>query len=223
MSTPPALRAHILNQLHSGAWFTNERLPTERAFANEFGISRNAVRAVLQALRSEGLLRQRVGSGTYVTPEAAAKVESLASYEASRAVSPAELMEARLALEPSIIDMVIGNATEADFLAMDACCDRAETAETVEQFEHWDGRLHEAISQAAHNGFVSTVFALMNQARARGEWGMLKKRSLTPERRLAYQHEHRLLVQALRDRDGQQARALATGHLLHVRKNLLNY
>ena len=63
----------------------------------------------------------------------------------------------------------------------------------------------------------------MSQARAQSEWGMLKKRSLTPERRLAYQAEHRRLVQAIKNRDPVQAKALATDHLLHVRRNLLGF
>ncbi len=63
----------------------------------------------------------------------------------------------------------------------------------------------------------------MNQARTQGEWGMLKKRSLTPERRQAYQVEHRALLEAIRARDPVLAKTLATEHLVHVRRNLLNY
>ena len=96
-------------------------------------------------------------------------------------------------------------------------------AGSVEEFEVWDGMLHEVIAQAAHNSFVTQVFTLMNHARAQGEWGMLKKRSLTPERRLAYQREHRALVQAIRQRDPVQARALAPDHLQHVQRNLLGF
>jgi DNA-binding FadR family transcriptional regulator len=132
-------------------------------------------------------------------------------------------MEARMALEPAIIEMVIGNATPADFEQMNHCCTRAEAATSVEEFEVWDGMFHEIIARAAHNAFVARLFKLMNQARAQGEWGMLKKRSLTPERRLAYQSEHRALLQAIKARDPVLAKALAAEHLMHVRRNLLNY
>ena len=81
----------------------------------------------------------------------------------------------------------------------------------------------EVIADAAHNSFVTSVFKLMNQVRAQGEWGMLKKRSVTPERRTAYQNEHRLLVSALKDRDLARAKDLTVNHLLHVRRNLLNF
>ena len=61
----------------------------------------------------------------------------------------------------------------------------------------------------------------MNLVRAQGEWGALKRRSATPERRRAYEREHRALVAALRDRDGELAGALCLAHLAHVRRNLL--
>ena len=61
----------------------------------------------------------------------------------------------------------------------------------------------------------------MNGARDQAEWGMLKRRSATPARRLEYQQEHRELVDALRQRDAERAKALCLAHLLHVRRNLL--
>jgi len=223
MDTSQPLRDTIIESLRSGHLRAGDRLPTERAFCGQFGISRTSVRKVLQELKARGLITQTVGSGTYVTAQAAQAVAALAADAPALQISPAVLMEARLALEPAVIDMVIGNATAADFEQMESCCTKAEAATRNAEFELWDGMLHELIAQAAHNAFVTNVFKLMNQARAQGEWGMLKKRSLTPERRLAYQKEHRALVQAIKSRDPALARQLAAEHLLHVRRNLLNY
>ena len=228
MDSSYLFRAALLDQLHSGQWQAGERLPTEREFGEQYQISRSTVRKVLADMRAQGLIEQTVGSGTYVTDKAAAmsgaaQPSAGASEPAVWHTSPAELMEARMALEPAIIEMVIGHATPADFEQMAQCCERAEAAASVEEFEVWDGMFHEIIARAAHNSFVARLFKLMNQARAQGEWGMLKKRSLTPERRLAYQAEHRALLQAITARDPVQAKALAQEHLLHVRKNLLNY
>ncbi len=226
MDSSYLFRASLLDQLHSGRWQAGERLPTEREFGEQHQISRSTVRKVLADMKAQGLIAQTVGSGTYVTDKAtawASPAGSAPSAEANWQTSPAELMQARMALEPAIIEMVIGNATPADFEQMEHCCDRAEAASSVEEFEVWDGMFHEVIARAAHNSFVARLFKLMNQARAQGEWGMLKKRSLTPERRLAYQSEHRALLQAIKARDPLQAKALATEHLVHVRRNLLNY
>ena len=50
--------------------------------------------------------------------------------------------------------------------------------------------------------------------------GRLKRRSLTPARRTAYEQQHRAMVDALKDRDAQQARELLTAHLEQIQKNL---
>lgn len=168
-------------------------------------------------------MRQTVGSGTYISERAPLPSQQETATRVGQETSPAELMQARLVLEPAIIELVIGNGTVSDFDRMGACCDHAEAATSHEEFEIWDGRFHEAIALAAHNSVITGVFQLMNDARAHGEWGMLKKRSLTEERRQTYQREHRQLLNALRERDPIRARQALTHHLLGVRNNLLGY
>lgn len=222
MDSALALREAILENLRSRKWRAGSRLPTERALSGQYGMSRSAVRRVLADLKDRRLIAPMVGSGTYVTENAG---DMLAAAESALDVpaSPAELMGARTVLEPAIVAMVVGHATALDFARMHACCARGEAAETVAEFERWDAALHEAIADAAHNRFISQVFRLMNQVRAQAEWGVLKRRSATPERRLAYQREHRALVAALQDRDGAGATALCLAHLEHVRRDLLGY
>ena len=226
MDAAAALREAILENLRSRTWRAGHRIPPERELGDQYGISRSTVRRVLLDFKRKRLITQAVGSGTYVSEqvhEALSSLSTLAPGGGASAISPAELMSARLLLEPSIIEMAIGNATAADFALMDECNRQAEGATTLEDFEHWDAALHEAIAAAAHNGFITRVFRLMNEVRSQGEWGVLKRRSATPERRLEYQQEHRALVEALKQRDAERARALCVEHLLHVRTNLLGH
>lgn len=184
----------------------------------EVKVGRSTVRRVLADLKRQGLITQRVGSGTYVADRvhealaARAAIESAEPCERGQGdpagqpvpglvVSPAELMNARLVLEPALIELAIGNATAADFARMDECNRQAEQAQTLEDFEHRDGALHQAIADAAHNGFISGIWRLIGQVRTQGEWGMLKRRSATTERRLQFQQEHRALVAAIQQRD----------------------
>ena len=223
MDAASALRETIYEKLRGRVWRAGHRIPTERALSDEFGLSRSTVRRVLLDFKRKRLITQTVGSGTYVAENVQEALADLAPGGPAQAVSPAELMSARLVLEPALIEMAIGNATAADFARMDECNDRAETASTLEEFEHWDAALHEAIAEAAHNGFISGVFRLMNEARSQAEWGVLKRRSATLERRREYQVEHRALVAALKQRDAEKARALCLQHLVHVRTNMLGY
>jgi len=223
MDTAAILRETILEKLRSRTWRAGHRIPTERALGEQFGLSRSTVRRVLQDLKRRRLITQTVGSGTYVSEHVHEALSEMMPAAGALAVSPAELMGARLVLEPAIIELAIGNATAADFARMDECNARAEAAQTLEDFEKWDAALHEAIADAAHNGFITGVFRLMSEVRQQSEWGVLKRRSATPERRLEYQQEHRDLVAALKSRDAARAKQLCMAHLVHVRTNLLGF
>jgi DNA-binding FadR family transcriptional regulator len=214
------LREILLADLRNGRWRPGERLPAERQMMASFKVGRSTVRRALTQMKGMGLITQAVGSGTYVAPDALMRLPQ--SAPPGTASSPAELMEARLAFEPALVDMVIRNANGADFAAMDQCLRNAENAASFEQFEHWDGALHRTLAEATHNSIVLTVFNLMSEERERAEWGQLKRQSLTPERRLAYQQEHRTLVDALRQRDAALARKAIHAHLAHVQRNLFD-
>jgi len=218
------LRELLLADLRNGRWRPGERLPAERQMMESFKVGRSTVRRALTQMKDMGLINQIVGSGTYVAADAPerllAQTAPVSGFLPSQATSPAELMEARMAFEPALVELVICNANSADFDAMELCLRNAENAPGFEQFEYWDGALHRALAVATHNTFVLTVFNLMNEVRERAEWGQLKKKSLTPERRKAYEREHRALVSALRERDAALARKAIVEHLAHVRHNL---
>ncbi|ANH70478.1 hypothetical protein ABE85_11655 [Mitsuaria sp. 7] len=210
----------MLTGLHRGDWRPGDRLPTERALSETFAIGRTTVRRVLGELKDLALITQRVGSGTYVAERATMVLAALAADRPAASTTPAELMEARIAFEPALMALVIRRATPADFERMVHCCREAESATTVDDFEQWDGRLHEVIADATHNRFFSSVYRLMNHVRAQGRWGALKRRGLTRERRAACEREHRMLVEALMARDLARATRMAGAHLHHVLESL---
>lgn len=220
------LKEMLLADLRRGRWQPGERLPAERQMMEAFQVGRSTVRRVLTQMKEMGLITQSVGSGTYLAADALERLAQAApaadAMMPSLGTSPAELMEARMAFEPALVEMTIRNANSADFSIMEQCLTRAEDAASFEEFEHWDGALHQAIAEATHNSFVLTVFRLMHEVRERAEWGQLKRKSLTPERRHAYQLEHRILVNALRERDAPLARKAIIEHLAHVRRNLFH-
>ncbi|MEN3366683.1 MAG: GntR family transcriptional regulator, uxu operon transcriptional repressor [Burkholderiales bacterium] len=226
MSTSPdpvfMLKETMLANLRNGQWRAGERLPPERQLSESYGIGRSTVRRVLSQMKEIGLIEQTVGSGTFVTSDFQDKLPAQRADNAQN-VSPAELMEARMVFEPTLIDMVVRNGTASDFADMEECCRQAELAATLEQFEYWDGAFHQRVANATHNSFVISVFELMNKVRECSEWGVLKKKSVTPERRRAYQAEHRALVNALKHRDAEAAKQATLAHLVHVRRNLFDY
>jgi DNA-binding GntR family transcriptional regulator len=61
---------------------------------------------------------------------------------------------------------------------------------------------------------------MISRVRDAGEWGLLKQRSALPERWVEYRREHWAILNALRQRDAEQAREALVQHLHHVRRNM---
>lgn len=214
------LRQHLGEQIANGTWAPGVKLPSERALGAEFGLSRAVVRRVLARYLDDGVLRRDAGSGTFVARLPRGGQHAALPRAAVTSVSPAELMEARLLFEPLLPALIVRHATPPDFARMQHCLDEAERAASFEEFEYWDGALHEALSQAAHNGFLTLTLRLMTEVRDNGEWGRLKREALTPARRARYEAQHRAIVLALCDRDAAAASAALQEHLRDVEANL---
>src|SRR5690606_14752870 len=54
-------------RIDAGEWRTGDRLPTEKALAEQFSVGLNTVRRAVEVLVGEGLVARKQGSGTYVT------------------------------------------------------------------------------------------------------------------------------------------------------------
>ncbi|MEO8441568.1 MAG: GntR family transcriptional regulator [Betaproteobacteria bacterium] len=61
------VRRHILQCLAEGEWKPGERLPTESALAERFGVAISTVRAGVGELTAAGVLIRRQGKGTFVS------------------------------------------------------------------------------------------------------------------------------------------------------------
>ena len=216
------VRDYIVNAASEGKIAPGARLPTERELAKRFAVPRNAVRRTLAQLEAEGSITRHVGRGTFL---AGPPPGEGAQYPADSVAhtSPAELMEARMRIEPALAELIVTNATPADFERMETCIENAERATTLDEFELWDAALHQALATATHNRFVIRVLDMVAAVREQSEWGKLKDRIVTPERRLKYQEEHRAIVQALKARDAERARDSILAHLQHARRNLFDY
>ena len=215
-----ALSAYLHHALSAGQLRAGARLPPERELSQRFHTSRGTVRRVLAEFRARGLITQTAGSGTFVLALADALAVPEQPGWLDMPVSPAELMQARRLIEPLMPILIARHATAADFAVMQSCLERSEAAQTIEDFEHWDGELHKAFAVATHNALFVQNLELTNRAREQGEWGRLKRNSLTPQRRQEYDRQHRTIVAALRDRDAARAGALLSQHLEQVQHNL---
>ena len=210
-----SLRATLKRELLSNRWQSGERLPTEREFGERYGLARNTVRRALQALESEGLIIRHVGRGTFKAT-GAVSAPNTTDFQGIDGASPADVLECRLVFEPELAPLVVARASQADLDRMEECHRNADAAMDVAGFEIWDAALHDAIAVATRNQAMIAVARALARVRLQAEWGQLKARGMTSERKTALQAEHRAIIEAFRHRDKTDARTKLQRHILHV-------
>ncbi len=189
-----------------------DRLPTERDLGERTGQSRASVRRSLATLEAQGRVVRHVGRGTFLAAPRPA---------GGREISPAESLATRLMIEPAIMPAIITSARREDFDEMERCLTGGERNEDFDEFEKWDAAFHRSLAMATHNELLVKISDLINDARLEPEWGQLKRRSFTAERRLQYIRDHRDIAAAIINRDIEGAQEVMRIHLLRVRTNLL--
>src|SRR5690606_31534417 len=110
-----------------------------------------AVRKSLTVLEAEGWIVRHVGRGTFLALSSD-RTEPGAMAVPDPDTSPAQLIEARLVVEPSIVELAVANATTADLLHVVECWRAGTEATALADFDRWDRSLHRAIARATHNG-----------------------------------------------------------------------
>ncbi|HEV7443680.1 MAG TPA: FCD domain-containing protein [Steroidobacteraceae bacterium] len=206
----------IIEEVRSGP---DGRLPPERDLCEQIGVSRSTLRKALDLLEARGKIWRHVGRGTFTGQRRKEGWPSL--LEIGEATSPSELMELRLMLEPQIARLAAVRASPNEIEYMRYCLTKSEAAQDPETYELWDGTLHRAMAEAAHNTLVLSVFEAVNELRKLTAWGRLRALILSPPGRMAHwRSQHRGFVEAIADRDPGTAENIARFHVEDVFRSM---
>lgn len=209
------LRAFLVNQSRIG----EKRLPPERQLAEALGVSRRSLRRALAELEAEGLIWRHVGRGTFLGNRPVEPVQDLSLVV--RHANPADVMTARLALEPELARLAALHATAAAIEEMTECVGAARAATDWRRYEYWDNRLHRAVAEATGSLVLLSLFDSLNTIRRAVTWGRLRPRPLRPDPDHHSFAEHDAILAAIADRDAAAAAVAMSSHLRTVEQNLL--
>lgn len=134
--------------------------------------------------------------------------------------SPADVMNVRLIVEPKAASVSAANARRSDLVAIRNAHELATSSLETEAFEAWDGEFHKRIFESTRNDFLTALHDIFQAIRLRKNWLDMKRRTLTPERRLVYCDQHGAIYQAIANRDPILAAEEMHQHLLAIQKNL---
>ncbi len=189
------------------------RLPAERELAARFGVGRTRLRRALAALELDGLLFRRHGQGTFTMPP---PVPGNGLKSLARSVTPADVMEVRMEVEPALAALAAERATPEDVRALRELMGGTLTAQTPECYEIADAIFHFRIAELARNPLFLRVYEQIRSVREQSDWAAWRADRLDAARIQELAHQHEALVDRISAHDSAGAAQMMERHLLSI-------
>jgi len=212
--------------IRTGSLQPGDRLDSVQQLAENFQVSRSAIREALSALKAMGLVDIKQGEGTFVK-----------SFDANHMVFPlstailmnkediSDLLEVRKIIEVGTVSSAARNRTDADLAALQNILDEmSQLQDDGELGEKVDFEFHTAISKATHNPllsiFLDQVSGLMFETMKETRRIWLYSKQTTREKLFK---EHTQIYDAIVEQDEEKAKQAMFSHLENVEDILMKY
>lgn len=211
--------AQIETRILNGELRPGDQLPSERELAEQFGVSRTAIREAMKALTQKGLVEIHPGRGTYVTDSTSQAIRhsidllvKIGSEDGIR-----DLVEVREIIEPEIAALAASRASEEHITCMQEAVDAMDRAmNDPETYIEADLDFHLALAQGSNNTLIpvliDTLVDLLREHR---------KRAASVDGGLERgQPFHKTILEAVILKDSDAARDTMRAHLQQIRKDI---
>ncbi|MEG1799079.1 MAG: FadR/GntR family transcriptional regulator [Synergistaceae bacterium] len=210
----------ILSEIHSGHLKQGDRLPTETALAEKYGVSRTILREAIASLKNDDILESRQGRGLLV--------KNLSGRQAFRfsdvfeTISMEEVnyfYEMRALLESEAASLAAVRKTDLDVCAINkalAEMEKAVASNSIGDTAHFN--FNTAIAEASHNPvLIQFLFFLQNKLHDLAKELRIKTMT-SPERAKIVLEEHRKAAEGILSGDPAAAKNAVMEHLKNAAK-----
>ncbi|MXQ10769.1 FCD domain-containing protein [Microvirga makkahensis] len=209
------LRAYLRHR----AYGPQDRLEPERVLAPKIGCSRETLRASLDVLEKEGLIWRHVGQGTFVGPRPA--YEPIRPSVLAEMASPADVLDARLLIEPPIAGEATLRATADEIIVLRNHALLSSEAPDWQAYEQADDAFHKGIARMTGNPLLIAFLDVLSSVRGRARWQRQHDLAFRRARKKEYASQqgrmHLAVVEAISARDPEAARQAMLDHLSAIR------
>jgi len=195
-----------------------DQLPAERELAEQFGVSRTAVREAVKALREKGLVEAYPGKGTFITSGSSNPMrQSLDRMMRSAQVdATSSLVEVREILEPEIAALAAVRATQENLNSLrEAVAVMDGAKRDPDAYIEADLDFHLELAEAAANplilSLIDSIVGVLREQRMR-----IFEVDGGPDRG---QYHHKKILEAMEHQDAEGAREAMRAHLRQVRED----
>lgn len=193
------------------------KLPNENELSEELGVSRTTLREAIRILVTGKILEIQRGRGTFVREDFRQVQPKELSSLAQAAVNIRDLYEMRLIFEPEAAFYAANRATEEEIQRILAL--GAEIEERIRQNKdrtEVEQSFHKSIAKATHNEFMNQLMPVIYE-------GINKGVKLSEAHEAAVRAtlvDHKILMDFLKERNGEGARNAMRIHILHAMAQL---
>lgn len=206
----------LRRDITTGELLAHERLPPERALAEQYGVARGTIREALNRLADESLVAIKPGSGTYVTFDPASLADNVVLN-----ARPLELIDARFALEPHVCRLAVLHARQNELEEMERLLVQMEASEdNASAFSAADTAFHTLLAESTGNSLLIWIVTQINAVRNQKEWSSMRSMILNADTIRQYNAQHRDILNAIREREPEKAASVMKVHLEAARLSL---
>ncbi|MDZ7858751.1 FadR/GntR family transcriptional regulator [Sphaerotilus sp.] len=207
--------------IRDGQLQPGQRLPTEAALVERFGVSRTVVREALSRLKTLGLVESRQGSGAFVRAVPRTALDQLVLAPDGSVDAVIQMVEVRRALEAECAALAAARRTPQALkqikVAMQAI-DKAVASGGDGVTE--DVAFHAAVAQAARNPFLLATLGYLNQFLLDATRVTRANEARRQDQEQAVRNEHAAIVAAIEAGDVNRARAAGALHMVHAAERI---
>ena len=205
---PQSVAREIQAMIQSGQLKAGEKIPSQREFAQKFGISRASLREALLTLETLGLLKTEAGRGTFVAAidGTAGQTGNMAPWRYSESYSVFDVFQTRILLEGEIARLSAGRLSQAQLDMMEKATKTMEDCWASQDLlanVDADLEFHGIIVSACSNTMLKALYQTVRDQVTETQRQPIP--ITDPERMRQSIAEHRRIIAALKNNDADGA------------------
>lgn len=215
------LAESLIVSIRDGQLPPGQRLPTESALVQRFGVSRTVVREALSRLKTLGLIESRQGSGAFIKDSSATAANQLVLTPDGSVNAVIQMVEMRRALEAESAALAAARRTPNDIKNIKekiVALERAVAAGGDGVAE--DVAFHTAIATAACNPFLLATLAYLNQFLRDATRVTRANESTRDDFTQQVRDEHAMIVSTIESGDAAAARMAGAMHMVNAAQRI---
>jgi DNA-binding FadR family transcriptional regulator len=200
----------LRDQILRRTWPPGSKLPSENELSQTMGVSRVSIREGIQQLVSLGIAETRHGKGTFVRGlDGQVQFNALIPQLVLEDIDILHVLEYRRIVEKGAAALAAERATDQDLAEMEAVYGQmVQVRDNIAEFSRADLEFHLVLAKATYNPVIIKVNNVLRSILEVSMENIVS--TLGMEDGL---HYHRLIINAIRARDAQEAESIMQEHV----------